>query len=822
MKLEGKYIRKDMIDARAYQQNIARTCLEGPTLVVLPTGLGKTVVALIVIDKILERTEEEARTGGGKVLVLAPTRPLVEQHKEFFERSLDGIPVAAFTGDLSPDQRNEVWAGSRVIVSTPQVIQNDLLTGRYGLDRVALVVFDEAHRARGNYSYVHVAELYRKHRRSAGKEALPLGMTASPGGTPEVIMDVCNNLCLVRTEVRTEEDPDVKPYVHEIETHWRVVDLPPEQKEVVKALKRTRDRLVVDLQNAGFIERSVNVSTKAILEARERIQDAIERCRQLGPSGLGADKEDEVSCLIRLSMVQAQLMTVVHALELAETQGPEPLRAFLSRLKDRSNLETWSRSTEDLLNDAAFQEVIVLADGLTSQHPKVQSVKDVLSDQFSKKADSRVIVFAHYRDTAEVLVNELLTVDGVRPCRFVGQADRGEDKGLSQRDQGEILDKFRGGTFNVLVATSVAEEGLDIPSTDMVVLFEPVASEIRAIQRRGRTGRVRTGRVELMLTRGTKDEGAYWASRAKEKRMRAEIEQLKAGIDDAVLRSRRPSRPVTARQPEGPVQGTLFPMARTEPEDDLHREEPQDLEGLSLVVDNREVPTTVAMELNRLGAKVEPRQLEVGDYILSDRVAVERKMTRDFLDSLIDGRLFEQLSALRSAYSRPLLVIEGEDMQADRNVDPRAIDGALASIVVDFGIPVLRTRDSRETASLLVRIARRERAERHDVSVRRGKVRGNLRAKLRLVIEGLPNISATLSDRLLTHFGTVHAVLDATVEQLQDVRGVGPLTAVAIHRLVRADYNDAPPSNGRRMKDMITSPEGRPQDTNEGQVDGPK
>jgi len=796
MELEGRFIRKAVIEAREYQQKIAVTCLEAPTLVVLPTGLGKTVVALIVIDGVL------ARTDGDKVLVLAPTRPLVEQHREFLERALEGVPIAAFTGSLSPEERGGIWAGSRVIVSTPQVVQNDLLTGRYDLKGVALVIFDEAHRATGNYSYAHVAELYRDQRRAAGKDVLTMGTTASPGSTAEAIAEVCGNLGIVRTEVRTEEDPDVKPYVHTIETHWHVVDLPPEQKEVVKALRNIRDRHIVDLQNGGFLERGVNVSTKAILEARERVQEAIERCRRVGPSGPGADKEDEISCLIRLSMVQAQLMTVVHALELAETQGPEPLRAFLTRLKDRTNPETWSRSTEDLLNDSSMQEAMAAADALEGHHPKVQGVKEVLADQLSKKQDSRIIVFAHYRDTADVLIRELLSVEGVRPCRFVGQADRGDDRGLSQKEQGEILDKFRAGTVNVLVATSVAEEGLDIPSTDMVVLYEPVASEIRAIQRRGRTGRARTGRVELMLTRGTRDESAYWASRAKEKRMRAEIEQLKDGIGDLAARPRRAA--VRRAVPEAVTLDMQFPLAKTVPDGG-----PATLaaDGLTIVVDNREVPTAVAMELGRLGARIDARQLDVGDYVLSERVAVERKMTRDFLDSLVDGRLFQQLSALRSTYARPLLIIEGADMQADRAVSPAAIDGAIGSIVVDLGIPVLRTRDSKETAGLLVRIANRERAERHDIAVRKGKVRGDLRAKLRLVIEGLPNVSATLSDRLLSHFGTVQAVMDASVEQLQEVRGVGPLTAVAIYRLVRADYNDSPQGNGIHI----------PKDTSESQ-----
>jgi ERCC4-related helicase/ERCC4-type nuclease len=795
--------------------------LNGSTLVVLPTGLGKTVIALIAIARTLERSDNEME----KVLILAPTRPLVEQHKVFMERFLEGLTVRSFTGDLSPQERDDAWKVARVIVSTPQVIQNDLLTGRYDLKDVPLVIFDEAHRARGNYSYVHVAQIYRRNRQAADKHPLTMGTTASPGGTTEAIREVCENLGFVRTEVRSEEDPDVKPYVHKIEHHWCVVDLSFEHKEVAKAFRLLRDRFIVELHNSGFLERSVNISTKSILEARDRIQDAIERCRRVGPSGLGTTKDDEISCLIRLSMVQSQVMTLNHAIEMAETQGPEPLRAFLSRLKDKSNPETWSRSTEDLLKDEKMQEAMELADGLLEHHPKFDAVKDVLTAQFQMKRDSRIIVFAHYRDTAEALIMFIMGLEGVRPCRFVGQADRGEDKGLSQKEQAEVLTKFRDGTFNVLVATSVAEEGLDIPSTDMVVFYEPVASEIRAIQRRGRTGRARSGRVEFMMTRGTKDEAAYWASRAKEKKMHTEIEQLKKGVVRAIEGAQQgPDRSRSLSvQTTLPSADLPFPWARTEPSEEHHQDTKNEpVEGVSIIVDHREVPSSVALELNKLGVTVESKQLDTGDYILSDRVAVERKATRDFLGSLIDGRLFQQLSALRSAYQRPLLIIEGSDIRSDRAINPAAIDGALSSIIVDLGIPVLRTRDPHETAQLLLRIARREHSERRMVSVRKIKPKGELRARLRLVIEGLPTISATLSDRLLTHFGNIKAIVDASPEQLQEVRGIGPLTAVAVHRLLRADYNDAYQSNGRRIPegsemnpDVSTE---NPKDTKEGQV----
>ena len=117
------------------------------------------------------------------------------------------------------------------------------------------------------------------------------------------------------------------------------------------------------------------------------------------------------------------------------------------------------------------------------------------------------------------LVEKLNKIQGAHPVRFVGQGSREGDKGMTQKQQKEILDQFRNGEYNILVATSVGEEGLDIPSTDAVIFYEPVSSAIRLIQRRGRTGRNRPGEVFIFVTLGSRDEAALWSSRGKEQQM---------------------------------------------------------------------------------------------------------------------------------------------------------------------------------------------------------------------------------------------------------------------------------------------------------------
>src|SRR3989449_5100490 len=142
-----------------------------------------------------------------------------------------------------------------------------------------------------------------------------------------------------------------------------------------------------------------------------------------------------------------------------------------------------------------------------------------------EKPDSKIIVFAHYRQTADRITQELARIPSVRPMRFVGQASRGEDIGLSQKEQVDILEKFRAGEVNVLVATSIGEEGLDIPQVDLVVFYEPVPSEIRTIQRRGRTGRSAAGRGIMLVAKDTRGEGHLYSARRKERKKHVELDR---------------------------------------------------------------------------------------------------------------------------------------------------------------------------------------------------------------------------------------------------------------------------------------------------------
>jgi Fanconi anemia group M protein len=495
------------VEERAYQVNIAKACLERPTLVVLPTAMGKTVIAAMVVAETLRRR-------GGKVLFLAPTKPLVEQHASSMRNLLVVDRIALFTGEAtSPEERELLWRENKIVVSTPQVIRNDVRAERISLEDVSLIVFDEAHRAVGDYAYVDVAAAYKEI-----PQHLVLGMTASPGSSAEKILEVCDNLGITAVEIRTEYDADVVPYLHELRIEPIRVEAPDVSKEIRGLLQIVYEEQVERLKKLGFLAGKPKVSLKDLLaagdEARKRLDSGVRDGRLYGAM-----------------TAQAIAMKANHAIELAETQGIGSLRSYFEKMQ----ADAHSKADTQFLKHAKVREAIRLANESGVEHPKLVKTGWVVREQFMRKPDSKVIVFAHYRETADRVTQELTRIPGIRAMRFVGQASRGEDIGLTQKEQVAILEQFRAGEVNVIVATSIGEEGLDIPQVDLVVFYEPVPSEIRTIQRRGRTGRSAAGRVVMLVTKDTRDEAYFYSARRKERKMHEELDRLRKELRQRIF-----------------------------------------------------------------------------------------------------------------------------------------------------------------------------------------------------------------------------------------------------------------------------------------------
>jgi ERCC4-related helicase len=530
--VEHPRIRPDALDDRIYQERIVETAVAHNTLVVLPTGLGKTAIALRVIAEYLLRYPTRS------VLFLAPTRPLVVQHARSVGEKLFAPTPLTLTGAIPPARRAELLSPPQVVVATPQVVANDLASGEFPLDTIDLIVFDEAHRAVGDYPYVAIARANRD-----GPNARVLAMTASPGGSLSRIREVWNQLGIERFEYRTDLSPDVAPYIHGIGVETVEVPVPPQVRDLAIRLRSAAQRPIEELRKLGVVPGG-EVGRRVLLDAGNRLHGAIAGARA---SGAPAPE------LWRAVTAQATAMKILHALELIETQGVDSLREFLAR-QTPADGKRMTPAQRAFLTDPDVVEVRRRLTEITLEHPKIATAVRIVVDELHRTPAARVILFGQYRDTVDRLVTELekLGDPAVRPARFVGQATHGDDTGLSQREQIGVLDAFRAGTVNCLVATSVAEEGLDIPATDLVVFYEPIPDVIRTIQRRGRTGRARAGRAVVLVAEGTRDVGLHRGASARERRMHDMLEKVQSEAESG--RGLRPPTPKT-------VQTTLFPGA---------------------------------------------------------------------------------------------------------------------------------------------------------------------------------------------------------------------------------------------------------------------
>ncbi|MFZ2071617.1 MAG: DEAD/DEAH box helicase [Halobacteriota archaeon] len=752
-------LKEDVVERRSYQIVIAKEAMKESLMVVLPTGLGKTTVALLVLIK---------RLAMGKILFLAPTRPLVEQHSAFLKAvlNLDASLIQTFTGTVLADNRANLWADARIIVSTPQIIENDLLSGRIRLSDVALLIFDECHRAVGNYSYVYIAEKYAEQAR----EPRVVGMTASPGTDKEKIREICVSLGVKRVESRTEYDSDVVPYVYKKDFEWRGVDVPVELKEQKRILDEVLELRIGELRKLGFIrtKRGKEITKTELLQLRKIIEVQ-----------LAVQKHAD---LYKALSLQAEVLKIKHAIELIETQGIFALRRYFDRMKTEAQSKTGSKAAKRLLRDDKFVGVMHAVASYEGEHPKLGALIQILREEMQVKPDIRIIAFTNYRDTAEMIITALHGMnagkDGIRAVKFIGQASKVDDKGLKQKEQVEIINKFKDGVYNVLIATSVAEEGLDIPATDLVLFYEPIPSAIRSIQRKGRTARTKVGKVIVLIARGTKDEAYYWMSRTKERAMRKRISEM---------RTEELEEENVDREPE--INDN--PAVRLQQED--QKQITKDGTILTIFVDPRETRSGVAKFLAKAGVELKLHNLDVGDYVVSDRVCIERKSTSDFLDSLVNKRrnLLEQIHRLKTEYEKPLLIIEGDSIYGQRNVHPNVVRAVMAAIAIDYSVPVIQTRDVADTASMIYVIAKREQMPtKTEMNPHGKKPSASLQEQQEYFISALSNIGIVTTKNLLRRFKTVEGVITASKEELMEVEHVGEKTAEHIKRVLCAEYRE--------------------------------
>lgn len=728
-------LKTEKIESRAYQEVIAASSSDRNTLVVLPTGLGKTIIAVMVASIKMKNNS--------KVLMMAPTKPLANQHMKTFREFLDIDEnlLQVMTGETRPEKRYDYWKEKQVFFATPQVVENDLISDEIPREDFSLVIFDEAHRATGEYSYVFINK--KMHTQN-------LALTASPGGTKEKIMEVAENLEIENFEVRTEDDPDVEPYIEDKEVNWLNVELDEKFMDAKSKMESAKREQLKKLKSMGQIDSTSNVNKTDLLKLRGEISSKL-------------SKTDDPQLYSAISRV-ATALKISQAIEMLETQGVSQCYEYLEGLENDD-----SKAAARVLQNNDMQKAINLVKYLKKEdieHPKVDKVVDILEDMEDKKA----LVFTEYRSSVEN-ITERLNEEGLEATRFIGQSG---DKGMTQNEQIERLEEFKNGEYQVVVSTSIGEEGLDIPAVDYVIFYEPVPSSIRDIQRSGRTGRQESGEVFVLIAENTRDEGYYWSAHHKKKKMNQVLEELKNEQDGLE----------PAAEPQSTLQG--FNKKEEKPEEKPDEKEDEEAK-LEVFADDRE--NAVAKELSKMDIKVKKERLEVADFLVSDTTAVERKKAEDFVDSVLDSRLFDQLIEMQQ-YAKPVVLVEGKDLYSHRNVHPNAIRGALSTIALDYGIPIIWTEDRTETAKILKSLAKREQEENdRDVAVRGDKSPKSEKELQKYVVAGLPGVNTRIAERLLEEFNSIENVITASETELKEVEGLGDKKASRIRELLTKQYN---------------------------------
>tara|TARA_Y100000310_G_C20699883_1_gene828728 strand:- start:3651 stop:5888 length:2238 start_codon:yes stop_codon:yes gene_type:complete len=736
---------------RIYQETILATCSTNNTLVVLPTGLGKTAVAMML--SILRLKQHP----NSKILMLAPTKPLCEQHQRSFQKHLeiDDEKIICFTGNVKPSIREEQWKTATIIISTPQGLENDLINERISFTDVSLLVFDEAHHATGDYSYVWLAKQYLKF----ASNTRILALTASPGSELEKIKEVCSNLFIEEIEVRSDTDTDVKPYMQITDNNFVLLDFPVQFKALHSMLNECYKSKLKSIKKLGYCNKT-ELNKSQVLRLQRELQ------RELGKDRANFE------VMKSLSLV-AEALKIEHALGLLECQGVTACCDYLTELQLQSG-KSKVKAVKNLVRDVNFKSALHSAQRLVEEgvvHPKLPKMVELVQSEIVKNSNVKMLLFSQFRDTATQIV-DTLQGQGVHAQVFVGQAKK-KGLGMTQKVQRQVLDQFRNGKFPVLVATSVAEEGLDIPRVNKVIFYEPTPSAIRSIQRRGRTGRSEKGEVTVLVTRGTRDEAYRWAAHHKEKRMYRYLDDLKRMKGKLVV-----DLHVKEKIEPKKKNATLTSFVNSEKE------------IVTIVCDHREKGNIVVKSLMEMGISVRLAQLKLADYIVGGKVAVELKKVDDFVGSLLDGRLLSQVKELRDLFEKSVLIVEGEeDIYSVRKVHPNAIRGALASIAIGFGVPVLYTKNSNDTSALLAVMAKREQQAKNKVVSSHSSKPSSLRASQEFIVESFPSIGPSVAKALLEHFGSIEKIVLASEEELLLVAGVGKTIALRLREVLVKSYD---------------------------------
>ncbi len=488
---------------RNYQNEIFETTKNKSTLVCMPTGTGKTLNIILLAIYRLNNIKDS------KIAVVSPTKPLNAQHIKTFSQKTT-IPIeeiALVTGLTKPENRKELYE-KRVIIATPQTLKEDIINNRFSFKNFSLLAIDEAHRAIGNYAYNFLAEKYIQD----STFPLILALTASPGGTKTKIEEIKSNLHIEAVEIRTEED--IKEHIQEKKAVWFEVELSPELKQIQSLIKTAFKNKANDLKKIGFTKPLSLITKGDLLMLQQQLRKNL--------------SQKNPSTFYGISLT-ASLIKIDYALELLETQGLIPLQEFWNKLQQEE-----TKAAKSIIKIDEMQNAISIMSSLIEKnikHPKLYMLRGIIRNELAQNPKAKFIVFANYRNTINEVINFLSQESSIKPTKLIGQKS-----GLTQKEQISTIMDFEEGKYNVMIGTSILEEGLDIKTgAELAIFYDIVPSEIRSIQRKGRVGRTQTGKIIFLVTNDTREQGYRWSAYHKEKTMKKTLQLMQKETQATLL-----------------------------------------------------------------------------------------------------------------------------------------------------------------------------------------------------------------------------------------------------------------------------------------------
>ena len=747
--VEHEYIKKESLEYREYQVLSADYAIKANTLVVLPTGTGKTAIALLVAAEWLKRYKDT------KIIFMAPTRPLVHQHEQYFQKMLDYDPLQlkVLSGEVSPETRKTLW-GAKIIFATPQVVYNDLIKGYIKPSSTWLFIFDEAHRAVKEHSYTKVARII-----NTDIKPRILALTASPGDI-EKTKEIMRNLNIEKLVVLTRSDQELRRYLQPVKMRLLEVESPPPLKYALDLIRdsiKRRLNTMKTFSNGNKDEIRLDYRMLSFTKL-DNMRNKIEEMYLEGRIDRVARRQ--------LRMLINELIYLDRLLTYLETYSYSLFLSYYRTLKEKAERR---RVTIEkvLISDPKLKEAFIIIDSLHKKgyvHPKIQTLVD-----FLRNKQEKTLVFVGIKDVTLEIVNKLNEM-GIPTTYLIGQLRGKGEVGMRQREQIQVLNKFREGEYKVLVATHVGEEGLDISEVKNVIFYDNPISAIRRIQREGRTGRTQPGEIYFIVLKNTRDESRYWVGRKMEKRLMSELKKLKPTFISMDKESVKPLTEFIGKHEETEKETDHLP---------------------AVIVDYRERSGKIVEYLREKGVDVKLEELPVGDYLVG-RYLIERKTMHDLAQSIIDGRIFNQLKELKRQPAEILILLEGKTIDFTKRLNEKVLAGIVLSILEDYKIPIYRSLSDRESAEVIYSLLQRQIVDKkgyHRIRLERKPLETPEIQKF--LIAGIPGIDSVLADKLLTHFGTIERLATASFEELLKVEGIGPQLAKRIYEVFHTIYPKA-------------------------------